>query len=53
MKIPSGTAVRGGRGAAGEEKLVGVPKLHSWGKCAMLNKYPVRLDVQHFLWPIY
>ena len=28
----SGATVRGEGGVAGEEKLVGVPKFHSWGK---------------------
>ena len=42
-------------GVAGEGKLVGVPKFHSWGKCTYcaINEYSVRLDVQHFLWPVY
>ena len=37
MKIPSGTAVRAEDGVvvAGEGKLVGVLKFHSWGKCTM------------------
>ena len=35
-KIPSGVAVRGDGGVAGEGRIVvGVPKLHSWGKCTM------------------
>ena len=33
--IACGTAVRGEGGVAGEEKLVGVPKFHSWNKCTM------------------
>ena len=33
--IPSGTAVRGWGGVAGEGKLVDVPTFHSWGKCTM------------------
>ena len=35
MKISFGPAVRGEGGEAGERKLVGVPKLHSWSKCTM------------------
>ena len=27
--------MRGGSGVAGEGKVVGVPKFHSWGKCTM------------------
>ena len=27
--------MRGDSGVAGEERVVGVPKLHSWGKCTM------------------
>ena len=35
MKIPSGAAVRGECGVAGEGKLAGVPKFHPWCKCTM------------------
>ena len=35
VKISFGPAVRGEGGEAGERKLVGVPKLHSWSKCIM------------------
>ena len=35
MKIPSGAAVWGEGGVAGEGILVGVPKFHSCGKCTM------------------
>ena len=28
--------MRGESGVAGEGRVVGVPKFHSWGKCAML-----------------
>ena len=38
-------------GVAGEEKLVGVPKFHSQGKCTILITN--RLDVQCFLWTVY
>ena len=31
-KIASGVAVRGDSGVAGEGRVVGVPKFHSWGK---------------------
>ena len=34
-KIASVVAVRGESGVAGEGRLVGVPKFHSWGKCTM------------------
>ena len=34
-KIASGVAVRGDSGVAGEGRVVGVPKFHSWGKCTM------------------
>ena len=43
--------MRGGGGVAGEGRVVGVPKFHSWGKCTM--QYQLRLDVQRFLWPVY
>ena len=45
--------MRGEGGVAGEERVVGVPKFHSWGKCTMLNEYQLRLDYQRFLWPVY
>ena len=45
--------MRGDSGAAGEGRVVGVLKFHSWGKCTMPNEYQLRLDVQHFLWPVY
>jgi len=35
VKILSGTTVTGEGCVAGEGKLVGVPKFHSWGKCTM------------------
>ena len=31
----SGVAVRDDGGVAGEGRVVGVPKFHSWGKCTM------------------
>ena len=34
-EIASGVAVRGDGGVAGEGRVVGVPKFHSWGKCTM------------------
>ena len=34
-KITLGVAVRGEGGVAGEGRVVGVPKFHSWGKCTM------------------
>ena len=34
-KIALGVTVRGDCGVAGEGRLVGVPKFHSWGKCTM------------------
>ena len=37
--------MRGNSGVAGEGRVVGVPKFHSWGKCTM--------DVQRFLRPVY
>ena len=46
-KITSGATERGEGGVAGEGKLVGVPKFHSWGKCTM------PLNVQRFLWHVY
>ena len=33
--MASGVAVRGDSGVAGERRVVGVPKFHSWGKCTM------------------
>ena len=42
-----------GDGVAGEGRVVGIPKFHSWGKCTMpLTKYELRLDVQRFLLPV-
>ena len=35
MKMLFGATVRGEGGIAGEGKLVGIPKFHSWGKCTM------------------
>ena len=42
-------------GVAGEGRVAGVPKFHSWGISAPchFNKYQLRLDVQRFLWPVY
>ena len=34
-KIASWVTVRGEGGVAGEGRVVGVPKFHSWGKCTM------------------
>ena len=34
-EIASGVAVRGDSGVAGEGRVVGVPKFHSWGKFIM------------------
>ena len=34
-EITSGATVRGEGGVAGEEKLVGTPKFHSWGNYTM------------------
>ena len=34
-KITSAVAVRDEGGVAGEGRVVGVPKFHSWGKCTM------------------
>ena len=34
-KIISGVAVRGDGSVAGDERVVGIPKFHSWGKCTM------------------
>ena len=39
--------MRGDSGIAGEGRVVGVPKVHA------INEYQLRLDVQHFLWPVY
>ena len=47
------SAVRGEGGVAGEGRVVGVPKLHSWGKCTMPLTNINRLDFQRFLWPVY
>ena len=43
--------MRGDSGVAGEGRVVGVPKFHSWGKCTM----PLTniMDVQRFFWPVY
>ena len=47
--------MRGESGVADEGRVVGVPKFYSWGKCTMLltNINSCRLDVQHFLRPVY
>ena len=34
-KITSRVAVKGEGGVAGEGRVVGIPKFHSWGKCIM------------------
>ena len=34
-KIASGVAVRGEGGVAGEMRVIGEPKFHSWGRCTM------------------
>ena len=44
--------MRGEGGVAGEGRVVGAPKFHSWGKCT-INEYQLRLDFQGFLWPVY
>ena len=46
--------MKGESGVAGEGRVVGVPKFHSWGKCMhhAVNGYQLRLDVQWFLWPV-
>ena len=44
--------MRGDGGVAGEGRVVGVPKFHSWGECnhAITEYiYQLRLDVQRFL----
>ena len=43
--------MRGDSGVAGEGRVVGIPKFHSWGTCTM--PLTNRLDVQRFLWPVY
>ena len=46
--------MRGEGSVAGEGRVVGVPKFHSWGKCAMpLTNIRLRLDVQRFPWLYY
>ena len=46
--------MRGDSGLAGEGRVAGILKFHSWGKCSMpLTKHQLRLDVQRFLWPVY
>ena len=47
--------MRGDSGVADEGRVVGIPKFHSWGKCMhhAINEYQLRLDIQHFLWPVY
>ena len=34
-RIASGVTVRGDSGVAGEGRVVGIPKFHSWGKCTI------------------
>ena len=45
--------MRGDSGVAGEGRVAGIPKFHSWGTYTMRFKYQLRLDVQRFLWPVY
>ena len=46
--------MRGDSGVAGEGRVVGVPKFHSWGLVHhAINEYQLSLDVQRFLWPVY
>ena len=46
--------MRGEGGVAGEGRVVGLPKFHSWGKCTMtLTNISSDLDVQRFLRPAY
>ena len=35
INISSGAAVRGDGSVAGEGRVVGIPKFHSWGKCTI------------------
>ena len=42
--------MRGDSGVAGEGRVVGVPKFHSWGKCTMAL---TNIDLQCFLWLAY
>ena len=42
--------MRGDDGAAGEERVVGVPKFHSWGKRTMPL---MNINSDSFLWPAY
>ena len=44
--------MRGDGGVAGEGRIVGVPKFHSWGKYTM-PLTNIRLDVQRFFWLVY
>ena len=44
--------MRGEGGVAGEVRVVALPKFHSWGKYHAINECQLRLDVQHFLWPV-
>ena len=41
--------MRGEGGVAGEGKVVGIPKVHSWHA---INEYQLRLDVQCYLWAV-
>ena len=51
-KITSGVAMRGDSGVAGEGRVVGEPKFHSWGKCTMkvatkpTNSWPFRVIIE-------
>ena len=46
--------MRVGSGVAGEGRVVGIPKFHSWGKCIMpLTNIDSDWDVQRFFWPLY
>ena len=41
--------LRGDSGVAGEGKVVGVPKFHSWGKCTIPS---TQIGCLTLLWPV-
>ena len=55
-EISSGVTVRGEGegGVAGEWRVVGEPKFHSWGKCTMaVTNIHSDLRFNCFLWPLH
>ena len=52
-EIASRVTVMGEGDAAGEGRVVGVPKSHSWQVHHAINEYQLRLNLQRLVWPLY